>query len=86
MASPAVNGLRDWILAQLASTLAVLVFLTLGIWAWSLLFFSWIPMPGINDQPANVQAGNMDIASLKHIIFESETWWHPPPSPPSLFR
>ena len=79
-------GLRDWFLGQVCANVVALLFVICGVWIFSITLLRWIPMPGTTDQPASVQSTGMDLASMRHIIFEAETWWTAPPSPPPPVR
>ena len=79
-------GFRDWILGQIVANLFAVLFLICGVWVFTITLLRWIPMPGTTDQPASVQSTGMDLASMRHIIFEAESWWTPPPSPPPPVR
>ena len=75
------KALRDVLVGVLVSNIAACLCLVFGIYLVSVLLISRIPVPGITDQPAEVQEGGMDLQSLKYIIFEGKLWY-PPPSPP----
>ena len=79
------RGFGEFLLSLLVSNLAALIFILLGLWLFSITLLRILPMPGIDDAPAEVQDTGMDLASMRYIIFESNSWFStpvPPPPPP----
>tara|TARA_B110000902_G_scaffold258218_1_gene327620 strand:- start:54 stop:341 length:288 start_codon:yes stop_codon:yes gene_type:complete len=77
----AVQTTGRFLLEVLSYNAALCLWVFCGLWFFSAILFSWIPMPGISDQPAAVNEVGIDAASFRHIIFDGKLWL-PPPSPP----
>lgn len=80
-----LRGFGESLLSLLVANLSAVAFLIVGLWLFSITILRLLPMPGINDAPEAVQNTGMDLASMRYIIFESNSWFStpvPPPPPP----